>query len=203
MQFFKDKFKKVNLNHKVSEGTSSILASAGKKVKETTTVVVSGVKEGISSSKDSITRTFADKKAEYLQSHPSECSDFLVELEPRVFYMPFPQESVIDKYAGLLNKEHAEHYKIWNISEYAYAASRFNDQVSEFVHVGYPNPPLTDLYLVCKEIVSWLQSEIDNIAIIHCQKSSLRCCLQLGCYNYLGGQTTHPSEKMEEVAMVT
>jgi hypothetical protein len=203
MQFFKDKFKKVKPIDEVSEGTSSMLATAGKKVKETTGVVVSGVKEGISSSKDSITKTFVDKKTEYLQNHPSECADFLLELEPRVYYMPFPSEGLIDRYAALLNKEHGDHYKIWNISEYSYPASRFNDQVSEFVHVGYPNPGLTDLYLVCKEINSWLHSEPANLAVIHCQKSSLRCCLLLGCYDYLNGHSAHPAEKVEAVALVT
>jgi hypothetical protein len=35
--------------------------------------------------------------------HPSTESDFLVEIIPRLFHMPFPDDGVAEKYAKILN----------------------------------------------------------------------------------------------------
>ena len=82
--------------------------------------------------------------------------------------MLYPEEDLIAKYSKLLNKELKDKYRVWNISEYSYKTDQFNDQVYEYVHVGYPNPPLLEIFLICKEINTWLQAEDVNVAIVHC-----------------------------------
>lgn len=138
----------------------------------------------------------------YNQNHPSTCSDFLAEITPRIYHMPFPDEDLAPRYSKLLNKEYDDKYRIWNVSEYSYKSDCFNDQVAHFVHVGYPNPPLLELVLICKEINSWLDAETGNIAILHCQKSSIRSCLLFGCLLFMRGEAANPSEKVDDVAQV-
>lgn len=117
--------------------------------------------------------------------------------------MPFPDEDVAQKYARLLNKEHEGRYRVWNVSEFNYNTGVFNDQVYEYVYVGYPNPPLLELFMVCKEMAAWLDAHPENISIVHCQKSLVRTCLVLGCFFFLRGLTVNPAESVEMLSKVS
>jgi hypothetical protein len=116
--------------------------------------------------------------------------------------MVYPEEELQPKFSKLLNIEYGSHYRIWNVSEHSYKTEPFNDQVFEYVHVGYPNPPLMDLFLICKEISSWLDAEEVNIAIVHCQNDSIRSCLIFGCLQFVRGETSNPSENIPAIAEV-
>jgi len=36
----------------------------------------------------------------------------------------------------------------------------------EHCFVGYPNPPLKSLFIICHEIKNWLFADKDNLAVI-------------------------------------
>lgn len=179
------------------------MESAGKSIKETTSKTIDAASLGIKKSTKVITKTYHDKKAEFLLHHPSACRDFLTEVDENLFHMIYPEDELLPKYSKLLNIEYGGRYRIWNVSEHSYKIDIFNDQVFEYVQVGYPNPPLMDLFLICKEIASWLDAEKSNIAIVHCQKGSIRSCLVFGCLQFIRGQTSNPSENIPTIAQVT
>ena len=44
----------------------------------------------------------------------------------------------------------------------------FNNQVAEHNFPGYPTPKLASIFIICKSIMSWLDNDDNNIAIINC-----------------------------------
>ena len=203
MNFLKEKLKSVNQTLiEVATSTGNFLESAGKSIKETTEKTIDGAKNGIFKGTEAISKTIKDQKHSFNLSHPSDCSDFLTEIYQKLYWMPFPEDDLLEKYSKLLNKEYGTRFRIWNISEYSYNPEPFNDQVYEYVYVGYPNPPLIEIYMVCKEIISWIDVSEDNIAIVHCQKSLIRSYLIFGCFSYMIGECSNPSESLEMISRV-
>lgn len=196
MNFLKNQFKKV------SENTGNFLEATGKSIKETTSKTISAATVGIKKSTEVLAKTYNEKKTDFFIHHPNSCKDFLFEIEPNLFYMVYPEGDLLAKYAKLLNLEYGQRYRIWNVSEYSYKTDQFNDQVFEYVHVGYPNPPLLDIFLICKEVLAWTNADSANVAIVHCQNHSIRSTLVFGCIQFVKGESANPSEKMDAVAAV-
>lgn len=196
MNFLKNQFKKV------SENTGTFLETASKSIKETTTKTINAATVGIKKSTDAIAKSYIEKKTDFFVHHPNSCKDFLVEIDPRLFFMVFPDEELQPKYSKLLNIEYGQRYRIWNVSEYSYKTAPFNDQVFEYVHVGYLNPPLLDIFLICKEVLAWITADDTNIAIVHCQAHSIRSALIFGCIQFVKGESINPTEKMDLIASV-
>jgi hypothetical protein len=98
--------------------------------------------------------------------------------------MPFPQPNVIKKLSAQIHKAFGQNYRIWNVSEYSYPTDSFDDQVVDYVNCGYPNPTLAQIYMVSKEMATFLDADPENIAFIHCQKSLTRSILILSCFLY-------------------
>jgi len=53
--------------------------------------------------------------------------------------MPYPQPNIISKISQQINKNFGKSFRIWNVGEYKYPTSEFDDQVVEYVNCGYPN----------------------------------------------------------------
>ena len=70
--------------------------------------------------------------------------------------------------ANLLNSKHHQQYMVWNVSEVAYDYSPFGNMVMEFNFPGHPAPPLGVLVKVCTSVENWLESDPQNVAVIHC-----------------------------------
>lgn len=96
-----------------------------------------------------------------------------------------------------------ENYKIWNVSEYTYETKMFNDQVMDYINTGYPNPSLVELFMICKEMINWLNSDESNVVIIHCQRSRSRSALVLSCLIYELGIQAHPCAALTQICSVT
>ena len=105
--------------------------------------------------------------------------------------MNFPSPDTIVKISKLLKEKFHDSYYIWNISEHKYEVVLFNEQVNQRGKVekiirliwfdvaltkkvadhntpGYPSPGMKDMLMICKSIMSWLQSDHRNVAVIHC-----------------------------------
>jgi hypothetical protein len=72
----------------------------------------------------------------------------------------------------------------------------------EYISTGYPNPPLAELFMICKEIINWLDSDSQNVAIIHCQVSKARSALIFSCVLYDMGVHPHPCAALTDVCYV-
>lgn len=192
MDYFKAKLSKFK------DTTKEIISTASKSIAESTASIVADAKQSIVG-KDDLKNSIMEQKVLMQMYHPTTSSDILANICEQVYHMPFPEESMRQKYGEILKKDYSVNYRIWNVSEFSYDYRCFNDQVCEFVSVGYPNPPLIDIFMVCKEIDAWVSSNPANVAIVHCQKSKSRSALILCCYLYYQGLCDHPAEALLDV----
>lgn len=190
MQYFKQKL------NQFKGSTAELLTTAKNSIVSGTNSIITEAKTSILGPSGDIGQSIKEQKLLHRQLHPTTCDDFLLPIIDQVYYMPFPVESVRQKYGELLKSTFTVNYRVWNVSEHSYEYRCFNDQVNEYVSVGYPNPPLLDLFMVCKEISSWISTYPANVAIIHCQKTKTRSILVLSCLLYYKGLYQHPAEAM-------
>src|SRR3990167_1437949 len=91
--------------------------------------------------------------------------------------MAFPAEGVeaayrnnIDHVATLFNKYHSGHYRIYNLSKREYDRTKF-EEGSVIEWCGFPDhhpPPLILLFKIVYSMQEWLESNPDNVAVVHC-----------------------------------
>lgn len=96
-------------------------------------------------------------------------------ITPNIIAMGFPGEGFtgyyrndINEISDFLQEKHEGNYMVWNLSMYDYDISKFKNQV--LIH-GFPdhhNPPLDFLIIIVKSVDSWLSSDKDHVAVIHC-----------------------------------
>lgn len=186
----------------VSDSTGGFFEAAGKSIKEKTVKAVDSASTGIKKGTEALSKTYQGTKASFFLTHPTSISDFLVEVEPRIYQMAFPDNDVLPKYAKLLSAEFGQRYRVWNVSEHAYSETIFDGQVADYVNVGHPHPPLADLVMACREMANWLASDPENVVVVHCQRPSVRSCLILGCLQFILGEASNPSELMPNIGQV-
>lgn len=68
----------------------------------------------------------------------------------------------------LLDRRHAGRYMVWNLSEVEYDYSVLDDQVLTYQFPGSPAPPLGLMLKLLMSIESWLKSDPQNVAVLHC-----------------------------------
>ena len=100
----------------------------------------------------------------------------------RIILIPFPDELNTQRIAGYLNTMYNSRYMVWNLSEHLYRSDMFNGQVLDFVFVGYPNPPLSEIFSIFNSVSAWLESDTDNVAVIHCQQTKARSYMIISAY---------------------
>jgi hypothetical protein len=121
----------------------------------------------------------------------------VIEIDKRVFWMPYPNKDIIEPLAAHLSERFGStYYYIWNLSEFRYPTKAFGDQVYEHTCAGYPNPPLSEIFLICKAIITWLKTDEKNVAILHCQSSRGRSALLASCLLCLTKKFNHPGEAL-------
>ena len=106
----------------------------------------------------------------------------------------------INEVSSYLKKHHDGKYMIWNISEEPYDYSKFGDQVLEYKFPGHPAPPLGLLFKICTSVESWLDADVDNVAIIHCLTGKGRTAALMACILTWNGEFSGPMEALEYVA---
>ncbi|CAK93060.1 unnamed protein product (macronuclear) [Paramecium tetraurelia] len=95
----------------------------------------------------------------------------IVAISNRLFWMEYPSNDKIEKLSSYLNTNHQNHYYIWNVGEREFTTEWFCNQVANHSHPGYPCPPLIELLMICKNIIYFLSSDRNNIAIVCCQET--------------------------------
>ncbi|CAD8068749.1 unnamed protein product [Paramecium sonneborni] len=103
----------------------------------------------------------------------------IVAISNRLFWMEYPSNDKIEKLSSYLNTNYQNHYYIWNVGEREFTTEWFCNQVANHSHPGYPCPPLIELLMICKNIIYFLSSDRNNIAIVCCQETRGRSIMVL------------------------
>jgi hypothetical protein len=98
--------------------------------------------------------------------------------------MPFPTTDRLPILAQYLDDHFFGKYMVWNLSEHSYETDAFGDQVIDVLNLGYPCPTMEQVLVTCNSIKAWLDSEHENIAVMHCQASKCRSIMMLAIYLY-------------------
>lgn len=104
---------------------------------------------------------------------------------------------VVSRY---LNRKHAGHFMVWNISEESYDYSLFENQVLEYKFPGHPAPPLGLLFKICTSIESWLDADERNVAVVHCLTGKGRTAALISCILTWIGEFGSPMEALQYVS---
>ena len=70
--------------------------------------------------------------------------------------------------AAYLEKNHKDHYMIFNLSDEVYETLLFEYHVVSYDLLGMPSPSLGMLMKICVAIETYLQDSPQNVAVIHC-----------------------------------
>ncbi|EAS06714.2 PTEN tumor-suppressor protein C2 domain protein (macronuclear) [Tetrahymena thermophila SB210] len=120
----------------------------------------------------------------------------VIQIIDRIYWMNFPTQDKIVGLSKYLNERFKQQYYIWNVSEHKYEVFPFNEQVADHNMPGYPNPSLQEIFMICKSVISWLNSDPENVAIIHCQNTRGRSALIISCLLCLNKTFNHPGEAL-------
>ena len=105
--------------------------------------------------------------------------------------------------ADYLRRKHDKHYRIFNLcSERDYPTDVFNDS-SVVMKYGFPdhhNPPLDLIMQLCQDINSFLNSDPENVIVIHCLAGRGRTGTVIACYLTYSGLYDNGSEALEHFA---
>eukprot|EP01114_Cavostelium_apophysatum_P012428 TRINITY_DN2776_c0_g1_i1.p1 TRINITY_DN2776_c0_g1~~TRINITY_DN2776_c0_g1_i1.p1 ORF type:complete len:738 (+),score=207.67 TRINITY_DN2776_c0_g1_i1:213-2216(+) len=89
--------------------------------------------------------------------------------------MGFPSSGIeslwrnsIGEVCNFLKKYHGDHFMIWNLSGRSYNYERFNNQILDFPFPDHHSPPLEMLFKIILSMHSYLSSNPENVAVVHC-----------------------------------
>lgn len=115
----------------------------------------------------------------------------------RVLAMSFPAERMramfrnpLWQVKSVLDMRHEDHYKIYNLCiEEKYDPSNFHGRVEPYPFDDNHVPPLEMIKLFCESVHSWLSSDPENIAVVHCMAGKGRTGLMVCAYLVYIGMT--------------
>lgn len=68
----------------------------------------------------------------------------------------------------LMNRRHKNRFMVFDLSEVSYPIDVLGDSVLSYSFPGSPSPPLGLLLKILVGLESWLRSDSQNVAVIHC-----------------------------------
>ncbi|KAJ8427798.1 hypothetical protein Cgig2_025816 [Carnegiea gigantea] len=108
----------------------------------------------------------------------------------RILAMSFPAERMRAVYRNplwqvrsVLEMRHQGHYKVYNLCvEEDYDTSHFHGRVEKFPFDDNHVPPLYLIKDFCESVHSWISSNPNNVAVVHCMAGKGRTGLMVCCY---------------------
>jgi hypothetical protein len=67
-----------------------------------------------------------------------------------------------------MNRRHKNRFMVFDLSEVGYPIDVLGDSVLSYSFPGSPSPPLGLLLKILVGLESWLRSDSQNVAVIHC-----------------------------------
>ncbi|GAB2287700.1 Phosphatidylinositol 3,4,5-trisphosphate 3-phosphatase and protein-tyrosine-phosphatase pten1 [Dionaea muscipula] len=115
----------------------------------------------------------------------------------RILAMSFPAERMRAMYRNplwqvksVLDMRHPGHYKVYNLCiEESYDPSHFHGRVERFPFDDNHVPPLQLIKLFSESVHSWLSTDPNNVAVIHCMAGKGRTGLMVCSYLVYCGMT--------------
>eukprot|EP00949_MAST-11_sp_MAST-11-sp1_P001021 g1021.t1 len=158
---------------------------------------LSSIKDGVASASEAF-YSLADLDTLEQQSEQSRAAGGVGGLDmyylcDRVLCMGMPTESGVDATGrcvrnrfdavrACLNRRHGDNWMVWNLSEVEYDASLFDGRVQTHRFPGHPSPPLGLLFTICTSMESWLASDPENVAVVHCMTGKGRTLSVCACF---------------------
>ncbi|GFS81813.1 tensin-3 [Nephila pilipes] len=147
------------------------------------------------------------RRSRSLDRHPTFAMDITYVTE-RIIVIVFPRtetdatyKSNLKEVTRMLRTKHGTNYMVFNLSEKRYDLAKFNNRVFEF---GWPPnlaPPLERLCSICKSVDSWLNSDPQNIAVIHSKGDKGRAGIVIAAYMHYSNICASADQALDRFAM--
>lgn len=103
-------------------------------------------------------------------------------IRDNLIIIDFPSDSYINRLSDVLNHKHGANYLVLNLSEKKYNTDHFEGEVMDISFRGLPAPPL-DLHLtLCLSCYRWLESDPENVLVVHCFRGYTRSITFLSAF---------------------
>lgn len=156
---------------------------------------------GLVKSPDKITRTRS------LERHPSFVMDITYVTE-RIIVIVFPKtesdatyKSNLKDVARMLRTKHGTNYMVFNLSEKRHDLAKLNPQVLEFGWPQHLAPPLERLCSICKSVDSWVNTDPQNIAVLHSKGDKGRAGVVVAAYMHYSNICASADHALDRFAM--
>ncbi|KAG8199629.1 hypothetical protein JTE90_009463 [Oedothorax gibbosus] len=147
------------------------------------------------------------RRSRSLDRHPTFAMDITYVTE-RIIVVVFPRtesdatyKNNLKEVTRMLRTKHGTNYMVFNLSEKRYDLAKFNNRVYEF---GWPSnlaPPLERLCSICKSIDSWINSDPQNVAVIHSKGDVGRAGIVIAAYMHYSNICASADQALDRFAM--
>nr|XP_021327488.1 tensin-2 isoform X1 [Danio rerio] len=103
--------------------------------------------------------------------------------------------------APMLKSKHQDKFLLINLSEKRHDICRLNPKVEEF---GWPDlhaPPLDKICAVCKTMENWLNSDPNNVVVLHCKGNKGKTGVIVAAYMHYSKISAGADQALSTVAM--
>ncbi|XP_014668666.1 PREDICTED: uncharacterized protein LOC106809942 [Priapulus caudatus] len=126
----------------------------------------------------------------------------------RIIAIAFPDGGLDSTYKAslrevtrMLQTKHDEKHMIFNLSERRYDIPKLNKHVMDFGWPDHLAPPLENLCSICKSIDSWLSSDPQHVAVLHCKGSTGRMGVVVASYMHYCNICASADNALDRFAM--
>ncbi|XP_053117977.1 tensin-3 isoform X3 [Hemicordylus capensis] len=132
----------------------------------------------------------------------------LTYITERIIAVSFPASCSEETYlhnlqnvTRMLKSKHGDNYLVLNLSEKRYDLAKLNPKIMD---VGWPDlhaPPLNKVCTICKAMESWLNSDSQRVAVIHCRGGKGRIGVVISSYMHFTNVSASADQALDRFAM--